>query len=124
MKRQQTSGSAFDISIDSHELEHSRRQLEVKLKYRIPEPVISLASDEGDYTNIEYPPRDTDAIPYPEFPSFAHRSGRRKLVFRTVNYNTQPPHPPNLSSTSTPARPDPRGRPCSPTPLSTTLQPT
>ncbi|EAU85851.2 hypothetical protein CC1G_05068 [Coprinopsis cinerea okayama7 len=78
--RRHGKGSAFDISIHHDELEQHRRQLEQKLKSGISAP-LPVASDDEDspFTNnnssIEYPRHDSGAIPYPDFPSFAHRSG-------------------------------------------------
>ncbi|KAJ2914734.1 hypothetical protein MD484_g5681, partial [Candolleomyces efflorescens] len=85
MKRQ-TRGSAYDISIHRDAVEQNRRQLESRLKSNISAiPAPPLASDDEnadeDYyhyhqsnSSVEYPRHDSGPMPYPDFPSFAHRS--------------------------------------------------
>jgi hypothetical protein len=87
MKRQ-TRGSAYDISIHRDVVEQNRRQLENRLKSNISTiPAPPLASDDGDgdgeedyyhyhqsSSSVEYPRHDSGPMPYPDFPSFAHRS--------------------------------------------------
>ncbi|KAH6911679.1 hypothetical protein BKA70DRAFT_861565 [Coprinopsis sp. MPI-PUGE-AT-0042] len=96
MKRHQAKPRRdLDMSIRNDELEHSRRLLEQKLKSTSIGVPVASSDDDGDdgqdhhhfqrhhhYHNdddeessVEYPRHDAGAIPYPEFPSFAHRSG-------------------------------------------------
>ncbi|RXW21076.1 hypothetical protein EST38_g4784 [Candolleomyces aberdarensis] len=78
MKRH-TRGSAYDISIHRDQVEQHRRLLENRLKSNISIPVPPASDDEDYYhyqqnSSVEYPRHDSGPMPYPDFPSFAHRS--------------------------------------------------
>jgi len=74
-----TRGQALDFSIHNDEQEFDRRQLESRLssKINIPAPPISASDDDSDYqhhqSSVEYPRHMASPMPYPDFPSFAHR---------------------------------------------------
>ncbi|TFK23421.1 hypothetical protein FA15DRAFT_620875 [Coprinopsis marcescibilis] len=82
MKRH-TKGSAFDISIHNDEQEHTRRQLEQTLKSNITAIPLPPPSDDDDsrhfrhhnHSSVEYPRHAGEPGHFPDFPSFAHRSG-------------------------------------------------